>query len=171
MSPVSTQPDATETPSLGGPPLLSLEGVKKRFGEVRALDGVNFDLRRGEIHALLGENGAGKSTLIKTLAGVHSPDEDIIRIDGEIASIKDVSDADHYGIRVIHQELSLAPNLSIAENIFLGRELASGVASKPSGAIFFSSIYVNHGRKYIFLSLPQPSRPSTLQGQSLPFVN
>lgn len=104
--------------------LLGVEGLTKKFGGVTALDGVSFDLRSGEIHALLGENGAGKSTLIKTLAGVHTPDSGVIRIDERVATIRNVSDADGYGIRVIHQELSLTPNLSIAENIFLGRELS-----------------------------------------------
>ena len=108
-------------------PLLQLEGVTKRFGGVTALDGVRFDLNAGEIHALLGENGAGKSTLIKILAGIHSPDEGSIRIDGHIESIRDVSDADRFGVRVIHQELSLAPNLTIAENIYLGREPHKGL--------------------------------------------
>ncbi|CAN5796951.1 sugar ABC transporter ATP-binding protein [soil metagenome] len=103
-------------------PLLEIEKATKRFGGVTALDDVSFDLLSGEIHALLGENGAGKSTLIKILAGIHVPDSGTIRIDGETATIRSVADADHYGIRSIHQELSLTPNLSIAENIFLGRE-------------------------------------------------
>ncbi len=103
-------------------PFLQLEHISKRFGGVTALDRVNFDLQKGEIHALLGENGAGKSTLIKILAGVYVPDEGTIRIAGETVTIREVADADRYGIRVIHQELSLAPNLSIAENIYLGRE-------------------------------------------------
>ncbi|RJP19017.1 MAG: sugar ABC transporter ATP-binding protein [Candidatus Omnitrophota bacterium] len=102
--------------------LLVLERITKRFGGVTALDNVAFDLRQGEIHALLGENGAGKSTLIKILAGVYTPDAGIIRIDDQIVHIRDVADADRFGIRVIHQELSLAPNLSAAENIYLGRE-------------------------------------------------
>lgn len=104
------------------PPLLRLEGIRKRFGGVVALDGVDFELRAGEIHALLGENGAGKSTLIRILGGVHRPDAGIIRVDGQEVQIRDVSVADRLGVRVIHQELSLAPNLSVAENIFLGRE-------------------------------------------------
>jgi ribose transport system ATP-binding protein len=102
--------------------ILRLSGVRKRFGGVVALDGVDFELRAGEIHALLGENGAGKSTLIKTLAGIHQPDAGIINFDGKRVVIRDVMTADQLGIRVIHQELSLAPNLSVAENIFLGRE-------------------------------------------------
>ncbi|MEJ7616677.1 MAG: sugar ABC transporter ATP-binding protein [Pyrinomonadaceae bacterium] len=103
-------------------PLLEVEGVTKTFGGVNALQNVSFDLQSGEIHALLGENGAGKSTLIKTLAGVYTPDAGTIRIDGQEVRINEVTDADRYGIRVIHQELSLTPNLSIAENIFLGKE-------------------------------------------------
>jgi ribose transport system ATP-binding protein len=102
--------------------LLTFHGVTKRFGGVTALDDVDFDLRRGEIHALLGENGAGKSTLIKVLGGIHAPDSGTIRIEGEQARIHSVADANRHGVRIIHQELSLVPNLSIAENIYLGRE-------------------------------------------------
>jgi len=104
------------------PPLLRLSAVTKRFGGVVALNGVDFELRAGEIHALLGENGAGKSTLIKILGGIHQPDDGSIFFDGQRVEIRDVTAADRLGIRVIHQELSLAPNLSVAENIFLGRE-------------------------------------------------
>ena len=103
-------------------PLLTLTGVAKRFGGITALENVDFELRRGEIHALLGENGAGKSTLIKVLGGIHHPDAGTIRIDGQIARIRSVTDAGRYGVRIIHQELSLAPNLSVAENIYLGCE-------------------------------------------------
>ena len=103
-------------------PLLELRGVTKRFGGVTALDAVDFDLRAGEIHALLGENGAGKSTLIKVLGGIHVPETGSIRIDGRATVIRSVAGADRHGIRIIHQELSLAPNLSVAENIYLGRE-------------------------------------------------
>ncbi len=102
--------------------LLRLEGVTKRFGGVPALDSVDFNLREGEIHALLGENGAGKSTLIKILAGIYSLDCGCVLLHEKTIHIHGISDADRYGIRVIHQELSLAPNLSIAENIYLGRE-------------------------------------------------
>ncbi|HUT30701.1 MAG TPA: sugar ABC transporter ATP-binding protein [Sedimentisphaerales bacterium] len=104
--------------------LLTFRGVTKRFGGVTALDNVDFDLRYGEIHALLGENGAGKSTLIKVLGGIHIPDSGTIRIAGEPADIRGVADANNYGIRIIHQELCLVPNLSIAENIYLGKEPA-----------------------------------------------
>ncbi len=103
-------------------PLLALRGVTKRFGGVVALDGVSFDLQAGEIHALLGENGAGKSTLIKILGGIHRADTGSVVIDGAAQSVRGVGDADRLGIRIIHQELSLAQNLSVAENVYLGRE-------------------------------------------------
>jgi len=106
------------------PSLLELRGIKKSFGGVRALRGVSFELRAGEIHALLGENGAGKSTLIKTLAGIYTPDAGEIFMDGRAVRIAFPADAARLGIRVIHQELALAPNLSVAENLFLGREPA-----------------------------------------------
>lgn len=104
--------------------MLALRGIRKSFGGIRALDGVDFDLRAGEVHALLGENGAGKSTLINILGGIQRPDAGEIRVDGATMRIRGVADADRLGIRLIHQELALAPNLSVAENIFLGREPA-----------------------------------------------
>ncbi len=114
------------------PTLLQLRGLTKRFGGVRALDSVDFELRAGEIHALLGENGAGKSTLIKILGGIHPPDGGNIIYEGQAVAIENVAAADRLGIRVIHQELSLAPNLSVAENIFLGREPSRfGLLDRP----------------------------------------
>jgi len=105
-------------------PIVRVTGVTKRFGGVTALDDVSFDLREGEIHALLGENGAGKSTLIRILAGVHTPDQGEVHVAGRLVHIRSVADATALGIRVIHQELSLAPNMTVAENIYLGREPA-----------------------------------------------
>jgi ABC-type sugar transport system ATPase subunit len=102
--------------------VLRLRGVTKHFAAITALDHVDFDVRRGEIHALLGENGAGKSTLIKVLGGIHVPEAGTIEIEGRPARIRSVADADRHGIRIIHQELSLAGNLTLAENICLGRE-------------------------------------------------
>ncbi|MFO0909017.1 MAG: sugar ABC transporter ATP-binding protein [Isosphaeraceae bacterium] len=116
------QGEPAGTPVETPPPLLELQAISKRFGGVQALGGVDFDLRSGEIHALLGENGAGKSTLIKILGGIVAPDAGTIRVDGRVVTIRDVADADTLGIRLIHQEMALAPNLSIAENLFLGRE-------------------------------------------------
>src|SRR5437879_1412064 len=110
----------------GDPPLLELRGIRKHFGGVQALDGVDFALKAGEVHALLGENGAGKSTLIKVLGGIHRPDAGEVRLDGARIELHDVADADRAGIRLIHQEMVLAPNLSVAENLYLGREPTRG---------------------------------------------
>ncbi|MGJ4849474.1 sugar ABC transporter ATP-binding protein [Bacillota bacterium Meth-B3] len=100
---------------------LRMENVTKVFPGVRALSDITFEVRRGEIHALIGENGAGKSTLIKILAGIHQPDEGQIYLDDRRVVMTDVSVAAAAGISVIHQELSLAGNMTVAENIFLGK--------------------------------------------------
>lgn len=102
--------------------LLEMKDVSKRFPGVYALKGVEFELNRGEVHALLGENGAGKSTLMKILGGIYSIDEGKIFIDEQEVEIKDVKDAQYNGISIIHQEIILVPYLTIAENIYLGRE-------------------------------------------------
>lgn len=105
-------------------PLVEMQGITKAFGPVRVLEGVDFTLLPGEVHALMGENGAGKSTLIKILAGIHRPDAGSIRVDGQTVEIGSVADAERAGIAVIHQELNLIPELSVAENLFLGHEPA-----------------------------------------------
>jgi ABC-type sugar transport system ATPase subunit len=102
--------------------LLEMEGIIKRFPGVLALDGVRFDLRRGEVHALLGENGAGKSTLIRVLAGAHRADAGTIRIDGQPVRITSPREAERAGVSVIYQEFNLVPTLTARENLFLGRE-------------------------------------------------
>ena len=102
--------------------LLSMRQICKAFHGVKALENVDFSLRSGEIHALLGENGAGKSTLMKILCGIYSSDSGQIFIDGEEKSITSPAIAKNYGIGIVHQELMLAPDLTVAENIFLGRE-------------------------------------------------
>ncbi|WP_202966111.1 sugar ABC transporter ATP-binding protein [Streptomonospora alba] len=104
------------------PPLLRMSGVSKAFPGVQALTDVEFELHAGEIHALMGENGAGKSTLIKMLAGVHTPDVGTVELDGRPVSITTPQHAVDLGIAVIHQELNLAPNLTVAQNLALGRE-------------------------------------------------
>jgi ribose transport system ATP-binding protein len=106
-------------------PLLKMLGIEKRFPGVKALDQVDFDVYPGEIVALIGENGAGKSTLMNILGGVFQPDAGTIKIDGQIVLIRNVSDAIRQGIAFIHQELNILDNLSIAGNIFLGREPTS----------------------------------------------
>ena len=108
------------------PPLLQLREITKSFQAVRALKGVSFDLRRGEVHALLGENGAGKSTLIKVITGAHQPDSGTIEIEGKPVSRLDPATARAMGIAAIYQQPALFPDLSVAENIALGLETPSG---------------------------------------------
>ncbi|PFG44988.1 monosaccharide ABC transporter ATP-binding protein (CUT2 family) [Georgenia soli] len=103
-------------------PLLQLRGVSKRYGPTLALDGVDFDLQAGEVHALMGENGAGKSTLMKILAGNESRDAGHILIDGQEIDITSPADARAHGIAIIHQELNTVPAMSVAENLALGQE-------------------------------------------------
>ncbi|WP_431876110.1 sugar ABC transporter ATP-binding protein [Amycolatopsis sacchari] len=105
-----------------GAPLAQLTGISKSFGGTQAVRGVDFTLHAGEVHALLGENGAGKSTLMKVLSGELTPDHGEIRIDGRPVRLTGPADAQHAGIAMIHQELDLVPALSVAENVFLGRE-------------------------------------------------
>ena len=102
--------------------LLEMKNICKSFPGVKALQHVDFQLLPGEIHALLGENGAGKSTLIKVLGGIYHPEEGQIFIDGKEVAITDVNSARDNGISIIHQELVLVPYMTVAENIFLGRE-------------------------------------------------
>src|SRR3954451_8889718 len=105
-----------------GPPVLELRGITKRFPGVLANDHVDFDLRRGEVHALLGENGAGKSTLMNVLYGLYHPDEGEIRIAGEPAKMGSPKDAIAQGIGMVHQHFMLIPVMTVAENIVLGNE-------------------------------------------------
>jgi len=107
--------------------LLQMEHIKKEFPGVIALKDVSLELRAGEVHALLGENGAGKSTLIKVLGGIYIAESGSIRINGKPVTITNVHDAHHNGIAVIHQELVLVPHMTVAENIFLGREPVTGL--------------------------------------------
>ena len=102
--------------------LLEMKNICKSFPGVKALQKVDFQLKSGEIHALLGENGAGKSTLIKVLGGIYHPEEGQIWIDGKEVAITGVNSARDNGISIIHQELVLVPHMTVAENIFLGRE-------------------------------------------------
>ena len=101
-------------------PVLRLQGIVKTFPGVRALDGVDFDVRPGEVHALMGENGAGKSTLMKVLAGMYQPNEGRITIDDESVIMTNPIEAKEHGVILIHQELSLAEQMTVAENVFLG---------------------------------------------------
>ena len=104
----------------GATALMSLDDVHKRFGATHALRGAHIELFPGEVHALVGENGAGKSTLIKTMTGIYPPDAGTIRIDGEVVDLTSSADAQRRGIVAIYQEPMIFPDLSVAENIFLG---------------------------------------------------
>jgi ribose transport system ATP-binding protein len=104
------------------PPLLRMQGIAKRFGGVHALKGVDFELRHGEVHALLGENGAGKSTLINVLSGVFGDYEGTVEVGGEPVRFHRPAQAQAAGVATIHQELDLVPEMTVAENLFLGRE-------------------------------------------------
>ena len=107
-------------------PIISLKNVHKSFGGVSVLNGVDFDLQKGSVHALVGQNGAGKSTMMKILTGVYTCDSGAIYIDGSKVKMNSYSDAVSHGISLIFQELSLIPTLTVAENIFLNREILEG---------------------------------------------
>ncbi|WP_108483280.1 sugar ABC transporter ATP-binding protein [Oceaniglobus ichthyenteri] len=116
-APVSnTTPDTKEV-------VLAARNVAKSFGAVHALKGVNFDVHRGQVTTLFGENGAGKSTLMKVLSGVHTPTSGELILDGQPVEITSTVVAQELGISIIHQELSLAPNMNVRDNIFMGREI------------------------------------------------
>ena len=106
--------------------LLEMNGIDKRFSGVHALKGVHFDLRYGEVHALVGENGAGKSTLMKVLTGIHQPDAGEITYEGKPYAVKNIGESQNLGISMIHQELNMMNDLTVAQNIFIGREAMAG---------------------------------------------
>jgi ribose transport system ATP-binding protein len=136
--------------------IISLENVTKRFPGVLALDNCRFDLRRGEVHALMGENGAGKSTLMKVLAGVYPKDSGEIRIEGQLVEIPNPRAAQMLGIGIIHQELNLMNHLSAAQNIFIGRE--------PRGryGLFLDEDALNRQTRQIFERMRLDLDPGTL---------
>src|SRR5216110_3077622 len=103
-------------------PTLELRGIIKSFGSVQALDDVDFEVRPGEVMALVGDNGAGKSTLIKCVAGIHPIDSGAILFDGQEVTIHGPKDAGRLGIEVVYQDLALCDNLDVVQNMFLGRE-------------------------------------------------
>ena len=106
--------------------ILKMQGIQKYFSGVHALNGVNFELRAGEVHALMGENGAGKSTLIKVLCGIHKRDGGTVEYFGEDVEFANIAESQAAGISVIHQELNMMNDLTVAQNMFVGREFMSG---------------------------------------------
>ena len=109
--------------------ILKMQGIQKYFSGVHALNGVNFELKAGEVHALMGENGAGKSTLIKVLCGIHKRDGGSIELFGKEVDFDNIAQSQDAGISVIHQELNMMNHLTVAQNMFIGREF------KKSGII------------------------------------
>jgi ribose transport system ATP-binding protein len=110
----------------GGPVLVDVHGVEKSYSGFQALKGVDFELRSGEVHAVLGQNGAGKSTFIKVLAGVEQPSAGTIEVLGEQRNFQSAHDSREAGIAVVYQDLSLVPSMTVVDNLFLGRELHKG---------------------------------------------
>ncbi|RWC87006.1 MAG: sugar ABC transporter ATP-binding protein, partial [Mesorhizobium sp.] len=104
-------------------PILTARGLTKRYGRVTALDNADFDLYPGEILAVIGDNGAGKSSLIKAISGAAVPDEGEIKLEGKAVAFKSPMEAREAGIETVYQNLALSPALSIADNMFLGREI------------------------------------------------
>jgi D-xylose transport system ATP-binding protein len=117
-------------PASAAAPLLEMRGISKRFGAVQALQDVRFDVRPGEVMALVGDNGAGKSTLVKTIAGIHPADTGVVRWQGKEVTVRSPLDAAHLGIATVYQDLALCDNLDVVANLFLGHELAT-----PSGPL------------------------------------
>ncbi|MEO3887055.1 sugar ABC transporter ATP-binding protein [Nonomuraea sp. B5E05] len=151
---------------MGAPPTLALANVSKSFGAVRALRDVSIELFAGETHGLAGENGAGKSTLVKTLAGVHRPDSGQVLLGGEPVDLAGPADAQQAGVAVIYQEPTLFPDLSVAENIFMGRQPRRGL-----GRIDRRSMHARtselFGRLGVALDPEQPSRGLSIADQQL----
>jgi len=111
---------------MAGPPLLECVGVSKSFAQVHALDDVDFEVRRGEVMALVGDNGAGKSTLIKCIAGIYPFDHGEVRFEGKTVRIHGPRESAALGIEIVYQDLALADNLDVVANMYLGRERTKG---------------------------------------------
>ena len=138
-------------------PLLQVNGASKRFPGVQALDGVHLDLRHGEVHAVVGENGAGKSTLMKLLSGIEQPDQGEFFLDGEPYTPSSPRHAQELGISIIHQELNLMPDLTVAQNIYIGRE-------PRFGGIFLSDAALNRRTRELLDRLGLPLEPTDVVG-------
>ena len=149
-------------------PALALRGVSKSFGAVAALRGVNLDLYGGEAHGLVGENGAGKSTLVKILAGVHAADEGSMLLDGEPVTFAGPADARAAGVAVIYQEPTLFPDLSVAENIFMGRQPLRGTLDRRIDATTMRRLATElFARLGVRLDPDRPARGLSIADQQL----
>jgi ribose transport system ATP-binding protein len=139
--------------------LLALTGVSKEFPGVKALNNVHFDLNEGEVHAIVGENGAGKSTLMKILSGIYKKDAGDITYKGKSVSIPSPLEAQKLGISIIHQELNLMPHLTVAENIFIGRE------DRRPGGIFLDNAKLNEAAATLLKELELNLDPAAIVGE------
>ena len=139
--------------------LLSLSGVSKEFPGVKALNNVHFDLNEGEVHAIVGENGAGKSTLMKILSGIYKKDSGEIIYKGNAVSIPNPFEAQKLGISIIHQELNLMPHLTVAENIFIGRE------ERRPGGVFLDKAKLVKAARQLLNELELNLNPNDIVGE------
>lgn len=130
--------------------VLEMQGICKTFPGVKALHNVDFTLRKGEIHALMGENGAGKSTLVKVMTGVYEKDEGRILVDGKAVQFKSPQEAQKNGIGTVYQEITLCPNLTVAENLYIARGSYSFVQWRR----------MNENATKLLASLGIPARPT-----------
>src|SRR5687767_11734294 len=146
--------------------ILELKGIRKSFSGVEVLHDVSFALRPGEVHALLGENGAGKSTLVKIITGVHQPDAGEILLDGQAVHFNDARESRQAGIAAIYQELSLFPDLDVAENIFVGRQPVTA-----GGCVDWRKLYAEAGKLLeslgVKLDLKQKARALSIAQQQM----
>ncbi|MEO3749326.1 sugar ABC transporter ATP-binding protein [Streptomyces sp. B6B3] len=147
-------------------PLLRLAAVTKAFGPVVAVSGVTLELRPGEVHALVGENGAGKSTIVKLLSGVHQPDSGRVELDGRPAPLASPAAAQTAGIAVIYQEPTLFPDLSVAENIFMGRQPTGRLARIDRPAMYDAAARL-FARLGVHLDPRRPARGLSIADQQL----
>lgn len=139
--------------------LLSLSSVSKEFPGVKALDKVHFDLNEGEVHAIVGENGAGKSTLMKILSGIYKKDSGEIIYRGKSVSIPNPHEAQKLGISIIHQELNLMPHLTVAQNIYIGRE------DRRIGKVFIDNAKLNNNVLQLLKELDLSLDPKAIVGE------
>jgi len=146
-------------------PFLRMNGIVKTFPGVKALDGVSFDVRAGEVHALVGENGAGKSTLMKVLAGAYRADGGTIEIDGRVVTIDGPKAAEALGIGMIYQEFNLVPDLRVVDNVLLGHEPVRGLFLDPAAAIARASAVL--AELGISVPLDLPARRLTVAQQQM----
>src|ERR687891_2760431 len=126
-------------------PLLELEGITKQFPGVLANDRIDLDLRKGEVHALLGENGAGKSTLMNILFGLYHPDEGEIRVNGRPVRFESARDAVRAGLAMVHQHFMLIPRFTVTENVILGSEGSGALLDRASAGRRVAEIAEAHG--------------------------